>query len=433
MTKTGRVQKLTKRVVDATMPTTRRFIVWDTELPGFGLRVEPTGRKTFVARYRAGGGRTGVLRQATVGRYGAVSLDEGRANAKKLLGAAASGKDPVGDRKSTRQAGLTIAEICDWYVREAEAGRILGRKGRPIKRSTLITDRSRIENHVKPLLGKRAVKSISLHDIEAMQADIAAHTTAHPHREKGHGGARVSGGSGAGGRTLSMLRAILEHATRSQLIAFNPARGARKMANYPRKFRLSIDQIRTLGTVMQEAAAENENPTGLAAIRLLLLSGLRRGEALGLRPEWLMPTGGVDFPDTKAGPQVRPLGYAAMDALRTQIASVGSCAWVFPADRGDGHFVTLPKVLARVCKRAGLEGVTPHSLRHTFASVAAELGFSELTIAGLLGHSAGSVTAGYVHLDSALVTAADRVSAVIADTLDGKTAAKVIQLREEAS
>src|SRR6478672_6447332 len=108
-------RKLTKRFVDAATPATGRFIVWDTELPGFGLRVEPTGRKTFIARYRAGGGRTGILRQATVGRYGAVTVDEGRANAKRLLGAAASGRDPVDDKKSTRQAGVTIAEICDWY------------------------------------------------------------------------------------------------------------------------------------------------------------------------------------------------------------------------------------------------------------------------------------------------------------------------------
>src|SRR6185437_13544631 len=100
--------------------------------------------------------------------------------------------------------------------------------------------------------------------------------------------------------------------------------------------------------------------------------------------------------------------------------------WVFPAERGDGHYVGIPKVLARVTARAKLKGVTPHSLRHTFASIAGDLGFSELTIAGLLGHAAGSVTSGYVHLDTALVAAADRVSAVIAEALDGKPTAKVI-------
>jgi integrase len=98
--------------------------------------------------------------------------------------------------------------------------------------------------------------------------------------------------------------------------------------------------------------------------------------------------------------------------------------FVFPADWGDGHFVGVVRVLDRVCKKAGLKGVTPHVLRHTFASVAGDLGFSELTIAGLLGHSARGVTQGYVHLDAALVVAADRVSADIEKMIDGRGAAK---------
>ena len=182
---------------------------------------------------------------------------------------------------------------------------------------------------------------------------------------------------------------------------------------------------------MKEAAKEGESPVALAAIRLLLLTGFRRGEALGLRAEWIMPAGGVDFPDTKSGPQARPLGRRAIELLEAQIRATGAEAkWIFPAERGGGHFIGLPKVLARVSKRATLKGVTPHSLRHTFASIAGDLGFSELTIAGLLGHSAGSVTSGYVHLDAALVTAADHVSAVIADALDGKPLAEPAARRE---
>ena len=106
------------------------------------------------------------------------------------------------------------------------------------------------------------------------------------------------------------------------------------------------------------------------------------------------------------------------------------CDWVFPSDRGDGHFVGLPRVLDRLCARAGLADVTVHTLRHSFAAVAAELGFSELTIAGLLGHSVPGVTARYAHVpDSALIAAADRVSARIAAALDGKDGADVVPLR----
>jgi integrase len=91
----------------------------------------------------------------------------------------------------------------------------------------------------------------------------------------------------------------------------------------------------------------------------------------------------------------------------------------FQPTGGDGHFIGVVRMLDRVCAKAELEQVTPHVLRHTFASVAGDLGFSELTIAGLLGHSARGVTQGYVHLDTALVVAANRVSVRIAELLDG--------------
>jgi integrase len=101
----------------------------------------------------------------------------------------------------------------------------------------------------------------------------------------------------------------------------------------------------------------------------------------------------------------------------------------FSGGSREGPFHRVRKVLARVSRKAGLKGVTPHVLRHTFASVAGDLGYSELTIAGLLGHAGGSVTAGYVHLDGALVTAADRVSSVLAAALDGEpTTAQVIPI-----
>jgi integrase len=99
--------------------------------------------------------------------------------------------------------------------------------------------------------------------------------------------------------------------------------------------------------------------------------------------------------------------------------------FAFPADRGDGHFVGVVRVLDRVCAKAGLKGVTSHVLRHTFASVAGDLGFSELTIAGLLGHSARGVTQGYVHLDAALGVAADRVSAEIEKMIERSAASSV--------
>jgi integrase len=95
--------------------------------------------------------------------------------------------------------------------------------------------------------------------------------------------------------------------------------------------------------------------------------------------------------------------------------------YFFAADWGGGHFVGIVRVLDRVCAKAGLADVTPHTLRHSFASVAGDLGFSELTIAALLGHAARGVTQRYVHIDEALRMAADKVAAEIAGILDGGT------------
>lgn len=91
----------------------------------------------------------------------------------------------------------------------------------------------------------------------------------------------------------------------------------------------------------------------------------------------------------------------------------------FPADWGEGHFIGIVRVLDRVCALAGLADVTPHTLRHTFASVAGDLGFSELTIAALLGHASRGVTQRYIHIDEALRMAADKVAGEIAAILDG--------------
>jgi integrase len=424
--------KITKRTVDASEPGNARYIIWDTLLPGFGLRVETSGRKSFIARYRAGGGRTGTLRQATIGRYGTLTTDKARELAKKMLGAAASGKDPVGERRSARQPSITVAELCDWYLREARAGRLLGRQGRPIKGSTLAMDESRNNAHVKPLIGNRRVRDLTTAELAKMQADIAAgktkreadHESGHAKRDNGEEaksrrGGTVRGGATVAGRTLGMLYTIFEHGMYARLISTNPAKGARRIKPKQRQARLSLGQLTALGKAMR---AEGENPTGVAAIRAIALTGFRRDEALAIKRNWLLDTGGVLFPDTKSDGQVRPIGKAALDVLNAQRDISGDDAdWLFPADRGDGHFIGVRKVLSRVANKAGLSGVTPHVLRHTFASVAGDLGFSELTIKGLLGHTSRGVTQGYVHLDRALVTAADRVSEVIAAALDGQS------------
>ena len=405
--------KITKRLVDALQAEPHRDVfAWDAELRGFGVRAKASGVKTFLIQYRNIEGRT---RRLVLGQYGVLTPEIARHLARKKLVAVVEGADPSADRHGLR-VGMSVTEVCDWYLDQAEAGRLLGRNRRPIKASTLKSDRGRIETHIKPLLGPRLVSRLTLQEIEGMQADIAAGKSARG-RKKGRGG-RSTGGPGVASRALSTLRALLGHAARLGIIGKNPAQGARQLAVGTRKRRLSEGELRCLGRIICEVAAEGEHPTALSAIRLMLLTGFRRMETLGLRRAWYKRSDHcVHFPETKSGAQSRILGEAAMDCIDAQPSLAGS-PFVFPADWGDGHFIGVVRVLDRICRKADLEGVTPHVLRHTFASVAGDLGFSELTIAGLLGHSARGITQRYVHLDTALVVAADRISMAIATILD---------------
>ena len=406
--------KLTKRIIDALRPAPDRDVVtWDGELRGFGVRVKPTGAMSYLIQYRNADGRSCRL---TLGKVGTLTPDEARVLARSKLADVAKGADPVAEKRAASGAP-TVTEVCDWYLENAKAGRILGRKGRPIKASTLALDKSRIETHVKPLLGIRRVRTLSMADLEGFQADIVAGKTAKP--RTGPRGGTTTGGAGVAGRTAGMLHTIFAHAKRLNVIDNNPAEGQRKFtAPKKAKRRLSLDEIALLGAAMREASLDHENATGIGAIRVLLLTGFRRMEGLGLLRSWVHSIeSAIYFPDTKSDFQVRAIGRAALAAIEDQPRQDGT-DYIFPADIGDGHFIGVVRVLQRVCRRAKLKGVTPHTLRHTFASVAGDLGFSELTIAGLLGHAPRGVTQCYVHLDAALVVAADQVSAAIIKALD---------------
>jgi integrase len=314
---------------------------------------------------------------------------------------------------------MTISQVCDWYLAEGRAGRLLGRNRRPIKSASLDGDEGRINVHIKPLIGTQIVDGLILADVERLQAEIAAGRTAERARRRYRGG-QTRGGPGVASRTVSTLRSLLGHAKRHGLIKTNPALGVRVMASNRKLRRLSREELAILGSTMASMAREGEHPTGLGSIRAMLLTGFRRLEVLGMHRSWIRAKeNSICLPDTKTGQQVRIVGQAAIDLLVGQPVRDDS-PYVFPADWGDGHFIGVVRILDRVCTRAGLDAVTPHVLRHTFASIAAELDFSELTIAGLLGHASRGVTQRYIHLDKALVLAANRVAAEMEGLLSPK-------------
>jgi integrase len=421
--------KLTIRTIATiTADPARDTYVWDDDIVGFGLRMKPSGVASFMVQFR---NAEGVSRRMTVGRVGVLTPEQARKLAREKLADVAKGTDPCADRESVRTAP-TVADLCDWYLNETKAGHLLGRHGQPIKASTLAMDASRINTHVLPLLGKRKVNSLTPDDIRDFMNAIKGGRTAHA--RVGVGG-EAKGGPGVAARSVGMLRTIFAHAMAEhpdrKHIKLNPCNGVKRPADGKQKRYLTLDEISMLGTIMRAAEEAGEATTGFSVIRFLLLTGLRRTEALALPWAWVDGKARcIRFEDTKTGAQLRPIGADAVKLL-DRLPQRKSSPWVFPAERGDGHYIGLPKVLARVCARAHLAGVTVHVLRHTFAAAAAEMGFSELTIAGLLGHTFASVTARYAHVpDRALVLAADGVAARIGAALDGREeGAEVLPLR----
>ena len=149
-------------------------IVWDAgkgAVAGFGARRRSGNAVSYVLKYRAGGGRRGRQRWYVIGRHGSPwTPDEARKEAKRILGAVADGADPAAERDAKRKA-QTVAELCDLYLADAEAGRLLTKRKLPKKTSTIATDRGRIERHIKPLLGRMAVAEVDRSDIDKFLHD----------------------------------------------------------------------------------------------------------------------------------------------------------------------------------------------------------------------------------------------------------------------
>jgi integrase len=402
--------RLTIRYIDDLKLTPARIdrTHWDENLKGFGLRVRASGAMSWIIMYR---NRDNRLRKYTIGQVGALTPDEARNEARQKLADVHRGIDPSADKSAQRNA-MTIAILCDRYQEYSKAR---------VKASTWKMDQSRIDCHIKPLLGTRKIESLKLADIENLQRDVATGKSAKAIKRQGRGGT-TRGGRGVAARTVSMMGTVLEYARRQGLVTSNVARGVQKYAIGKRTRFLSYEEIAELGKAMGVAAERGENKTALAAITALALTGCRRQEILDLPWDWIDGQRKcIRFADTKTGAQLRPIGESAVAHLLAQ-PKLETCGWVFPASNGEGSFVGAPRIFLRICTAAKIEGVSLHTLRHTFASVAADLGYSELTIAGLLGHRGSSVTARYAHVpDRALVSAADQVADVIARALKGET------------
>jgi integrase len=405
--------------------------IWDTEVAGFGARRQKSTSISYIVFYRTVEGRQRVL---TIGRHGSPwTPDAARKEAKRVLGSVAGGADPSEEKQSKRHAE-NVSQLCDFYLADAKAGRVLSKRKLPKKTKTLVTDESRIERHIKPLLGKRSVKSITRSDVEAFMYSVAEGKTAkRAPTGKKRGLSNVRGGKGAATRTTGLLGAIFAYAVRRGMRADNPVRGVERFADNRRLRRLSDEEYQIIGRAHLHGASANAWPPLIAAARFMIVTGWRLGEVIGLKWEELdLPRRLAILGDTKTGQSVRPLARPACEILREQSTKEGL---VFPSARGLGVMSGFTRVWSRIVRLEALpKDLTPHVLRHSFASLAHDLGYSEPTIASLLGHKGRSVTSRYIHAaDAVLLAAADTVANRTLSLMGMNPTSEVIELRSSAS
>ena len=417
-------RKIGLREVRALQPAR---IIWDSAVIGFGARRQAGDAVSYFLKYRTGDGRQ---RWMTIGRHGSPwTPDTARDRAREILGEVVAGADPGGEKIAKRKA-LTVAELCDRYFEDALAGRVRTRSKAAKRASTLTIDRGRIDRHIKPLLGAMSVAAVTRHDVEKFLHEVADGRTAGKTKTKTRGLARVTGGQTAANRSVGLLGAIFTYAVRKDMRPDNPVRGVTLFADRKRERRLSDDEYAKFGEALRQAE-KTLWPAAVAAAHFIALTGFRRGEALSLKwPEIDLARRTATLADTKTGKSIRPLSCAACDVLRG-LSRTGEL--VFPPSRGDGRMTGFPKFWARIAKLGGLPAdVTPHILRHSYASLASDLGYSEPTIAALVGHKGRSITSRYVHsADAVLLAAADAVADKTAELMgDQKAPGVVVELRK---
>jgi integrase len=434
--------RLTKRVVDGLEPRASEYTCWDAGNAGFGVRVRPSGAKSYIAMYRTGG-RNSALRKVTIGSTEKLTVNEARDAARAILAKAELGEDVAQNLAKAREA-QTVAELCDLYLAEAEAGHVIGNRGAPKKASTLVTDRGRIARHIKPLLGKKLVRDVERADIERFLRDVASGKTATDVKTVRHGRAIVTGGRGTATRTVRLLGGIFSYAVRLGMRLDNPTHGVVKFADQQGGRFLNTLELERLGAALREAETIgvpwNTKPDArskhlpkqeqdrrsilsgyaTAAIRLLILTGCRLREILTLKWDHVdIERGLLLLPDSKTGAKAVVLAAPALELL-ANLPRVEGCPYVIVGDKLDKPRSDLKRPWTMVTRAAGLDNVRIHDLRHTFASYGAAAGMGLTIVGRLLGHADVKTTNRYSHFDAdPLRRAANAVGSTLAAAMGG--------------
>ena len=415
---------LTKRIVDAAKPGASDYFVWCGQTAGFGVRVYPSGKKVFVAQVRVGR----ATRRVKIGSYGPFTVDQARTDAIEVIRSASQGRDPAREKAESRSA-ITVQQLCEAYLGAARAGLVTTRFHQPKRPSTVDFDQGRVDRHIVPLIGKIVARSLRRAEVQLMVDAIAQGHTAGVFKGKLRGKAVVTGGAGTAARVVGLLGGIYTWAERRELVPGpNPVRGIETDHGKPKDRTLNEAELLRLGQALDDAA--RDKPLAATAIRLIALTGLRRGEACKLLWQEIDELGQcLRLGASKTGRSVRPIGKAPLDLLLRMDRS--SPEWVFPSANKMSS-ADLKKQMDAIYNAAGLSDARSHDLRRTFASTAADEGYSDATIGELLGHAHRSVTAKHYirRPDAALIAAANRTSELINRALSGTAPASTIAVAQ---
>jgi integrase/DNA-binding XRE family transcriptional regulator len=393
---------LTKRYIDSLAVTQTRAIHWDSGLKGFGLLLLPSGVRSFIYNYRSADGRK---RRYTIGRFGALTVEQARARARELAGRVARGEDPAAAAKSRRDAP-TVSDLLDDYL--AKHVRV---ENAP---KTLESAQSAVKLHIRPALGALKVAAVTRQDVQRM-----------------HG--QMKDSPRAANLALAALSKAMTLAEDWEWRprGSNPCRGVKR---YPEKRRsrfLSGDELVRLGHAMQEAETiglpwrerdgakakhrpKEENrrtlvsPRALAAIRLLLFTGARLSEIRELR--WRdvdLERGTIALPGRKGGERLaHPISSMARQILealpRVKLLSGKPSPWVLPAPKNPSKPLTrsvVSNAWQALRARAGIPDVRLHDERHTAGTFAGQTNANAFLIRDLLRHKTTATTNIYVNAD----------------------------------
>ena len=387
-----RCRSISGRAVER-LSADRDTVFWDRALPGFGVRVYPSGSKVYVVQTRAGG----RSRRITVGRHGVLPAGRAREMAASIIARIKAGEEPVPvSAHPEPEAGPSVADLAERYLREHAAAHC--------KPSSAAHYRRVVVKHILPALGAVPVEAVGRRDVEAL------------HR-------RLRGKPGMANAVVDVLKKMLDLAEGWGLRrdGSNPCRFVRKYEERKRERFLTVEEFRRLGRVLDEADAEGSAwPPAIAALRPLLLTGCRKSEVLALRWEDVdLEAGELRLRDTKTGARTVPLSPEAAGVLAGARRVPGS-PWVIPGRKPGGRLRNVDELWWRIRTRAGLDDVRIHDLRHSFASRALALGESLPMIGKLLGHTRIQTTARYAHLPRDSVKAS---ASRVADSIGAELAA----------